>query len=77
MLNRRLQVLLDDKRYEWLKATVRRRRVSVATVVREAIDRDPGSPALDRSAAGPRFLAAPSMEVGSGRELLRGVELGA
>ena len=40
MLTRRLQVLLDDSRYQRLEAAARRRRVSVATVVREAIDRD-------------------------------------
>ena len=70
MLTRRLQVLLDDKRYRGLEAAARRRRVSVATVVRDAIDRDLGSPALDRSAAGRRFLTAPPMEVGSVEDLL-------
>jgi hypothetical protein len=70
MLTRRLQVLLDDKRYRRLEAAARRRRVSVATVVREAIDRDLGSPALDRSAAGRRFLAAPPMEVEGLEDLL-------
>ena len=70
MLNRRLQVLLDEKRYRRLEAAARRRRVSVATVVREAIDRDLGSPMLDRGSAGRRFLAAPPMEVGSVEDLL-------
>ena len=70
MLTRRLQVLLDDKRYRRLKSAARRRRVSVATVVRDAIDRDLGSPAMDRSAAGDRFLAAEPMEVGSVDDLL-------
>ena len=70
MLTRRLQVLLDDKRYHRLEVAARRRRVSVAAVVREAIDRDLGSPALDRSTAGRRFLAAPPMEVGSVEDLL-------
>jgi hypothetical protein len=70
MLTRRLQVLLDDKRYRGLEAAARRRRVSVATVVRDAIDRDLGSPALDRNAAGRRFLGAPPMEVGSVDDLL-------
>ena len=74
VLTRRLQVLLDDRRYQRLEAAARRRRVSVATVVREAIDRDLGSPALDRSAAGRRFLAAPSMEVGSVEDVLAGID---
>jgi hypothetical protein len=63
MLTRRLQVLLDDKRYLRLEAAARQRKVSVATVVREAIDRDLGAPALDRSSAGRQFLAADPMEV--------------
>jgi hypothetical protein len=70
MLTRRLQVLVDDARYRRLEAAARKRRVSVATVVREAIDRDLGSPALDRGTAGRRFLAAPPMEVGSVEDLL-------
>ena len=69
MLTRRLQVLLDDKRYQRLEAAARRRGVSVAAVVREAIDRDLDSPALERGSAGRRFLAAPPMEVGSVEEL--------
>jgi hypothetical protein len=70
MLTRRLQVLLDEKRYSRLEAAARRRKVSVAAVVREAIDRDLGSPAMDRSAAGRRFLEAAPMEVGRVEDLL-------
>jgi len=39
MLTRRLQVLLDDERYDRLATEAAGRKVSVATVVREAIDR--------------------------------------
>lgn len=70
MLTRRLQVLVDDQRYRRLEAAARRRRVSVATVVRDAIDRDLGSPVLARAAAGKRFLDAPPMEVGDVDQLL-------
>lgn len=70
MLTRRLQVLLDEDRYQRLEAVARRRRVSVATVVREALDRDLDSPTLGRRAAGRRFLAAPPMGVGSVEDLL-------
>jgi hypothetical protein len=38
MLDRRLQVLVDEERYRRLEAEARRRRTSVAQVVREAID---------------------------------------
>ena len=70
MLNRRLQVLIDEQRYGRLEAVARRRKVSVATVVREAIDRDLDPPALDRGEAGRRFLAAPAMEVGPVEDLI-------
>ena len=70
MLNRRLQVLLDETRYRRLETAARRRRVSVATIVREALDRDLGAPRVGRSAAGRRFLEAPPMTVGSVGDLL-------
>lgn len=38
MLTRRLHVLLDEDRYHRLRSEAERRRVSVALVVREAID---------------------------------------
>jgi hypothetical protein len=74
MLNRRLQVLLDEERYRRLEAVARRRRVSVATVVRDAIDHDLDSPAMVRAAAGTRFLEAPPMQVGPVDDLLDELE---
>ena len=64
MLTHRLQILLDDERYERVHALARQRGTSVATVIREAIDR--GLPAAQRrrSAAARRILAAEPMEVG-------------
>jgi predicted DNA-binding protein len=64
MLTHRLQILLDDERYERVQALARQRGTSVATVIREAIDR--GLPAAQRrrSAAARRILAAEPMEVG-------------
>jgi hypothetical protein len=38
MLNRRLQILIDDARYRRLEAVARARRLSVAAVIRDAID---------------------------------------
>jgi hypothetical protein len=38
MLERRLQILLDEKRYRRLAAAAKARKTSVAAVVREAID---------------------------------------
>jgi hypothetical protein len=71
MLSRRLQVLLDERQYRRLEQVAKRRRVSVSTVVRDAIDRDLRS--LDdvrQRAAGRRFLDGPEMEVPDVDELL-------
>jgi predicted transcriptional regulator len=64
MLSHRLQVLLDDERYERVHALARQRGTSVAAVIREALDR--GLPATQRrrSAAAKRILAAEPMPVG-------------
>jgi hypothetical protein len=68
-LERRLQILLDDERHRRLVAIAEERGVSVATVVREAIDR--GLPMSDgkRRAAGRRLLEAPDMPVPEPDEL--------
>lgn len=63
MLNRRLQILLDDERYERVQALARQRGTSVATVIREAIDRGLPAARQRRSAAARRILAAEPMDV--------------
>ncbi len=68
-LDRRLQVLLDEERHRRLVAVARQRGVSVATVVREAIDRGPASPEARRRGAGRRLLDAPDMAVPDPAEL--------
>lgn len=69
MLERRLQILLDETRHARLREVAQARGVSVATVVREAIDR--GLPAADprRRAAASRLLGAPDMDVPDVAEL--------
>lgn len=64
MLTHRLQILLDEERYERVRALARQRGTSVATVIREALDR--GLPATQRrrAAAARRILGAAPMEVG-------------
>ena len=63
MLSRRLQVLLDDERYERLADAAAERGVSVAAIVREAIDRGmPASPGRRRR-AGQRILDAADMDL--------------
>ncbi len=68
-LTHRLQILLDDERHDRITRLARERGVSVATVVREAIDRGlPGADGRRRSAAR-RLLDAPDMPLPSPAEL--------
>ena len=63
MLDRRLQVLIDEERWARLEAEARRRNVAVSTLVREAIDeRYPGRDE-ERRAALRALLAAEPMPV--------------
>jgi hypothetical protein len=68
-LEHRLQILLDEERHQRISAVARERGVSVAAVVREAIDRGLTNPDAQRRAAGRRLLAAPDMPVPEPREL--------
>jgi hypothetical protein len=61
MLSRRLQVLLDERRYRRLRAEARARRASVGALVREAIDRTFPVPLERKRAAARAILAAPPM----------------
>jgi hypothetical protein len=63
MLDRRLQVLIDDERWTRLEHEAARRRVSVSTVVREAIDERYPSDFEARRAALQAVLDAEPMEV--------------
>ena len=62
-LEHRLQILLDDERHRRISAAARQRGVSVATIVREAIDRGVVDDTPRRRSAGQRVLAAPDMVV--------------
>jgi hypothetical protein len=62
-LEHRLQILLDDERHKRITRLARERGVSVATVVREAIDRGLGTGDTRRRAAGRRLLVARDMPV--------------
>jgi hypothetical protein len=59
-LERRVQLLLDEPRYRKVTGEARRRHVSVASVIREAIDRLPAE-ADRRRAAIAEILAAEPM----------------
>jgi predicted DNA-binding protein len=69
MLEHRLQILLDEERHARITAVARERGVSVATVVREAIDRGVADPSDRRRAASQRLLDAPDMPVPEPAEL--------
>jgi len=68
-LEHRLQILLDDERHERILAVARERGVSVAAVVREAIDRGVSNPDARRQAAGRRILNAADMPVPTPEDL--------
>ncbi|HLG92558.1 MAG TPA: hypothetical protein VKY15_06210 [Acidimicrobiales bacterium] len=63
MLSRRLQVLVDEERWSRLEHEARRRGVSVASLVRAAIDQRFPSDAGRRRAALQAILEAEPMEV--------------
>ena len=63
-LEHRLQILLDDVRHRRVTAVARERGVSVATVIREAIDRGVvDASSARRQSAAQRVLSAPDMPV--------------
>ncbi len=69
MLDRRLQVLIDEERWARLEHESDTRRVSVSTLVREAIDqRYPGNDEKRRAAL-QSVLAAEPMDVPSPEQL--------
>ncbi len=70
MLDHRLQILLDDERHRRITEAARERGVSVAAIVREAIDRGLPSSDRQRRAAGEAVLAAKDMPVPDIPELL-------
>lgn len=62
MLQKRLQILLDDTRYRKVAHRAEQKGVSVAAVIREAIDRLP-APTEDQRKAIAEILAAEPMPV--------------
>ena len=59
VLERRLQILVDQERYDRLEREAGQREVSVAAVVRSAIDAHLDDQQRRRAAAGRRLLAWP------------------
>jgi hypothetical protein len=69
MLDRRLQILLDEQRYRRLAEAARERKTSVAAVIREAIDVALPADEAEKRAAWKRILAAEPMPVPDPDEL--------
>jgi len=63
MLDRRLQVLIDEERWQRLQSEADQRNVSVSTLVREAIDTTYPTDTERRRRAGQALLAAEPMTV--------------
>ena len=63
MLEKRLQILLDERRYARLAAHAAERNVSIGAIVREAIDRAIPATSDERSTAARRILGATPMPV--------------
>lgn len=70
MLSERLQILIDEERLARLKAAARDRGVSVAQLIREAVDQAVPVQSPARIQALARILEAEPMQV-PGREELR------
>jgi hypothetical protein len=62
MLDHRVQILLDDERYQKVSREAAARGISIAAVIRDAIDQIPSN-ADQRRAAIAAILDAPAMPV--------------
>jgi hypothetical protein len=69
-MTHRLQILLDEDRHQRVVALAQARGVSVAAVIREAIDRGLPSAARRREVAADRILSAEPMDVPEVGELI-------
>lgn len=73
-MQRRLQLLLDEPRYRRVAAEARRRKTSVAAVIRESIDTALGPDLARRRAALMEVLAAEPVPMPDVAELKREIE---
>lgn len=74
VLTRRLQVLLDEGRFARLEALARRRKTTVAALVRDALDHAYPSGALPKEEAVERLLSRPPADLGTWDEAKRELE---
>lgn len=69
-MTHRLQLLLDEERYGRVEAEAKRQRISVAAVIRDAIDDQLGHRHEHKVAAADRILAAEPVDVPPDDELV-------
>jgi predicted CopG family antitoxin len=74
MLTRRLQILIDEERYERLERAARKGNRSVAAVIRDAIDLAYPPGLEERRKAAEAILTAPQIEVPDVEELKEELE---
>ena len=73
-LDRRVHLLLDEPRYRKVAVEAERRRVSVAEVIRDAIDRIPTDLEVRRRAVAEILAASPMKVPGDPSDLRRELE---
>lgn len=76
MLERRVQILLDEPRYRRVAGEAKRRRVSVAAVVRDAIDQMATGSATRQDAIAGVLAAEPMTMPSDPTELRREIDAG-
>ena len=74
MLTRRLQILIDEERYQRLERAAEKSRRSVAAAIREAIDLAYPADLEEKREAAEAILSAPQIEVPDIAELKRELE---
>lgn len=75
-LTRRLQILVEEDRFERLEQLARQRGTTVAALVREALDRAFDDDRADAAAAAGSFLDRPPLDLGGWEEAKRTIDDG-
>ena len=75
-LTRRLQILIEERRFAQLEHLARERDTTVAALVREALDQVYAQQPMSPRAAAERFLAREPIDVGTWYDAKRDIEDG-
>ncbi len=73
-LTRRLQILVEERRFARLEQLARQRNTTVAALVREALDLAFKDDIADASAAADSFLGRPPIDLGGWDDAKRDIE---